>query len=119
MRFGELDRLMLAREMDPHAVRAVADPPVAVVPTVPRQRYRPMRIVLRGQQGDVLPSRVQDSHGDVVGAAELEEDRRLPVDAAAGRRELRVDDGPVDRALRQLEPLGDRKSRRSRDKQAD
>ena len=112
MRFGSrIVRCWRSRWISTRYVPSGARFPKSVRPSQ-RKMLRPARQRLAGdERAQQVEVRVENAHRDDVPLAELDADVRLPLGAAAGRREHRGDTRPADRALDELQPLCDRERR--------
>jgi hypothetical protein len=115
------DRLVLLREVDFGLIGAVGGPRCQIrAPVPPEGRKAAMREHAGREYPHGPPARVEHLDREDVGPAKLDHDVRLPTSAAAGRGERLRDPRPRhERALRELQPFGDRECRRRRDEQAD
>ena len=118
-RVRQRDRLVLATDVDARPVLALRQDAARVVAAVPADHDRPLRIALPPLDRPHDLAAVDDCDVELVGVAELERDPRLVLGALADGREDRLHPRPEDRALLQLQSLGERERRSGGREQGD
>ncbi len=110
---GDEDRSIGLREIEAQAVRPVGNDFSPVVSSVPAEDSAPGRVTLaRGERAHRIAVIVDDDGVDRVRIPQPHRETRGRLRAAAGRREHRLETGPRDRRLLELERLGQGECRR-------
>ena len=110
-RVRQRDRLVLAAHVDPRPVVALRQDSAGVVAAVPADHDRPLRIALPPLDRPHDLAAVDDRDVEPVGLAQLEGDPRRLLRAIADGREHGLHARAEDRALLQLQSLGERERR--------